>query len=488
MITDVMLGASHPQLISAPPDMSDPFIADVMGGTSIYGTLKVQPMLIVDKEAPKAEDRRRPVKTIPSHYSAARPAAEDEINAVFGKEDEAHFRIGTPLDMDLAICLDLDRLAERSIGVFGKSGTGKTFLTRLVLLGLLQQNKAVALVFDMHNDYGWAAVSEGRQPVKGLKDIYSHKVALYTLDAESTRNRGGRPDYEVEIAYDQIEPEDIELLRESMNLSQAQIESVHRIFHHFGKNWIARFMEAEDMDAFANELHLPIQSLEPLHRKLTTYLLSLSFVKPKAVDDYVKRILDDLQRGTSVVLEFGGHSGRLHAYILVANILSRRIYEQYRTRTERSISGKGEAPRPLVIVIEEAHKFLNPQVANLTIFGTIAREMRKFNATLLVVDQRPSAIDDEVMSQIGTRITCLLDDDKDIAAVLSGQSGASSLRSVLARLETKQQALIIGHAVPMPVVVRTREYGPSTYHEFQYLPVSDAGQSENMKQVEDLYR
>jgi len=39
-----------------------------------------------------------------------------------------------------------------------------------------------------------------------------------------------------------------------------------------------------------------------------------------------------------------------------------------------------------------------------TIFGTIAREMRKYFVTLLVVDQRPSGIDNEVMSQIGTAL------------------------------------------------------------------------------------
>lgn len=61
-----------------------------------------------------------------------------------------------------------------------------------------------------------------------------------------------------------------------------------------------------------------------------------------------------------------------------------------------------------MITIEEAHKFLNPQVAEQTIFGRIAREMRKYNVTLLVIDQRPSGIDDEVMSQLGTKVAYLL--------------------------------------------------------------------------------
>ncbi|HEY9845255.1 MAG TPA: hypothetical protein V6D03_03570, partial [Candidatus Caenarcaniphilales bacterium] len=85
--------------------------------------------------------------------------------------------------------------------------------------------------------------------------------------------------------------------------------------------------------------------------------------------------------------------------------------------------------------------------------------------TLLVVDQRPSGIDNEVMSQIGTRITALLNDEKDIDAIFTGVSGGQNLRSVLAKLDSKQQALILGHAVPMPVVVRTRPYNEAFYAE-----------------------
>jgi hypothetical protein len=57
--------------------------------------------------------------------------------------------------------------------------------------------------------------------------------------------------------------------------------------------------------------------------------------------------------------------------------------------------------------------------------------MRKYNVTLLVIDQRPSGIDGEVMSQLGTKITCLLDDERDIDSVLIGATGKSELKSVL---------------------------------------------------------
>src|SRR5262249_26812761 len=120
-------------------------------------------------------------------------------------------------------------------------------------------------------------------------------------------------------------------------------------------------------------------------------------------------------------------------------------------------------PRKLMIVIEEAHKFLAPHVAKQTIFGIIAREMRKYFVTLLIVDQRPSGIDPEILSQIGTRVTALLNDDKDIDAGVAGVSGRQTLRTVLSQLDPKQQALVLGYAVPMPVVVRTRPFDADFY-------------------------
>src|SRR4029434_253287 len=115
----------------------------------------------------------------------------------------------------------------------------------------------------------------------------------------------------------------------------------------------------------------------------------------------------------------------------------------------------GDKPRQLMITIEEAHKFLNASAAGKTIFGTIARELRKYSVTLLVVDQRPSSIDSDVMSQLGSRITALLNDEKDIDAVFTGVSGSSSLKSVLSSLDSRQQAMVLGAAVAIAVCVST---------------------------------
>ena len=198
-------------------------------------------------------------------------------------------------------------------------------------------------------------------------------------------------------------------------------------------------------------------------------------------------ILEHLLDNRHVVLEFGKHGDNVNAYLLVANLITRRIHEEYRKKTESAMAGNEELPSPLVITIEEAHRFLNPSIANQTIFGNIARELRKYNVTLLVVDQRPSGIDDEVMSQLGTKIACLLDNEKDTDAVLTGQSGSRKLKSVLARLESKQQALVFGHSVPMPVVIQSRVYGtPESYKELGFLDESELA-SKIEQDIGDLF-
>jgi DNA helicase HerA-like ATPase len=224
-----------------------------------------------------------------------------------------------------------------------------------------------------------------------------------------------------------------------------------------------------------------------------TRLKRFGFLTPKAQDDSVQRIIEYLERGMHVVLEFGRYGRDLTAYVLVSNLLTRRIHERYVKQREAAEGGAGKEPRPLVIVIEEAHRFLSPEVAPQTTFGTIAREMRKYNVTLMVIDQRPSAIDSEVMSQIGTKVTCLLDNERDVDAVLSGVSGARELRAVLSRLETTQQALIFGHAVPMPVAVRVREYGSAASYSQLASPASGKqpktapeGTSQD-KEIEELF-
>jgi len=479
MITDVSLGVIDPKLTLTPPDVSDPFIAEVIAGTSTYGTLHVLPMLTISGDVASLIEGPQPVKTVPSHFAEVNLASDRDIELVFGKEDEKRFYIGTPLDMETKLCLDLPELVKRSNGIFGKSGTGKTFFTRMLLIGMLQKSNAVNLIFDMHNEYGWAGTREEGSPVKALKQLFPSKVAVFTLDEENSRRRGVSTDFVVRIGYDEIEPGDIGLLRQTLNLTELAVEAVYQLSGKFGRNWLQSTLDLKDTEELPGGLNIHESTLQNLKRGLAT-IRRLPFIEPHAPTDAVRCILDHLDRGTNVVLEFGRYRD-ITSYILVANMLTRRIYAQYQERMEKAMGEDSAKPHPLVITIEEAHKFLNPELASQTIFGTIAREMRKYNVTLLVIDQRPSGIDEEVMSQIGTKITFLLDNERDIDSVLAGVSGKSELKSVLAKLAAKRQALIFGHAVPMPVAFQPREYGSVESYK-GFIPHEQAE-----KDVEELW-
>lgn len=458
MVTDIQLEAANPELAKYPPDASDEFLKSVYRGTSAFGVMQVAPMLVLDE----GTDEPKPVKTVPAHFTPVLEASESDVAQVFGTEGPGHFHVGSPLDMqDVKIHLDLARFVERSSGVFGKSGTGKTFLTRMLLAGIVQQQVAVTLVFDMHNEYGWKGTDEsGGREVKGLRQMFGDRVAVMTLDEESSRRRGSKVDGVVRIGYDKIEPEDVELLGGVLGLSEVQTGALYMFRRMWKSDWVRKLL---DDDGLRDDLVEAIESgtivrgtVGAIQRKLGRFK-DFDFLVAHAEEDAVRSILDRMNAGLHVVLEFGRFGSSLEAYLLVANYLTRRIHRAYVERKESALGRQAEEPRPLTIVIEEAHKFLHPAVASHTVFGTIARELRKYNVTLLLVDQRPSAIDEEVMSQIGTRVTCLLDNESDVRAVFSGISGAGPLREVLARLDTRQQALILGHAVPMPVVIRTRD-------------------------------
>ena len=84
----------------------------------------------------------RPARTIPPHFSSVSEATQADFERVFGRDDgQNHFQIGQPIDMDVPVCLDLRRFVERSNGIFGKSGTGKSFLTRLILCGVIKARR-----------------------------------------------------------------------------------------------------------------------------------------------------------------------------------------------------------------------------------------------------------------------------------------------------------------------------------------------------------
>ncbi|MCL4509182.1 MAG: DUF87 domain-containing protein [Chloroflexi bacterium] len=496
VITDLALKVTDEHLLANPPD--DLFTRQVLSGTATYATVELLPTLALETAGGKSQIL--PVRSIPAHFSRVQRSTKDDFTAVFGEEDATHFCIGKPLDSEHDIYIDLTRLTERSNGVFGKTGTGKSFLTRLLIAGTIQKNTCANLIFDMHNEYGWQGVSEGstgKRSVKGLKQLFGSRVKLFTLDRKGSDQRGEQVDGDIFINPSEIAEEDILLLGSVLNLRETAPAVLSALQRHYGTHWLSKlvFLDQKELDTVVEETGANKESVRALARALGP-LRKMSFIlwersgmaeiqsAPITFDEVgedvppspvaassgassqrnsaVRDILTAVQNGQHVVVGFPAKDDLL-SYLLVVNLLTRRLREHYVTETNRSIASRQGRPRQIMITIEEAHRFLDPAVAQNTVFGEIAREMRKYGMSLLVVDQRPSAIDDEIVSQLGTRFICLLDDEKDVRSALSGVSGATRLQTVLASLETRGQALLIGHALPMPIAVRTRAYDQDFY-------------------------
>jgi DNA helicase HerA-like ATPase len=403
-------------------------------------------------------------------------AGQGDIEEIFGKPDQkGNFVIGTTREQNHPVCVNLEQLVQRSSGIFGATGTGKSFLTRIILAGLINNSTASVVVFDMHNEYGYDDTSsDSGKRVVGLKTKFGSKIHVVGLGG-GTQIRTNPPDYHLEIAMQDMTPADVELLTRELNLRETTPTTLHALQASFGKDWFRRFrtMNREQIDdidekgkskkiphpdsvaAWARENGVNELAAEGLHDKLRR-LFDKPYIVEKPAADSVSEVIKSLEAGKHVVLSFGKFESDLD-YLLVSNLLTRKIRERWEQTTNQFRNG-GNEPRKLVIVIEEAHKLLNREMAGQTTFATIAREMRKYYVTLLIIDQRPSQIHDEVMSQLGTRISGWLGDEDDIHAVLSGLAGREALRGMLAHLQQKEEVLLLGWGVPMPIPVRSRRY------------------------------
>lgn len=495
IVTDINLGATDPRFADEQTEVRFPaHIAKALHGQTLYANLEVLPNLMLEvgpelgtpeykdwqgkidaglKDAP----RILPVKNVPPHHAVVSLANEGDIAEIFGDPNkESNFVIGYTREQNHPVCIDLDKFVQRSSGVFGATGTGKSFLTRLVLAGLMKHNQAAVLVLDMHNEYGFDDVaSDTKKSVKGLKTLFKSGVRCVGLGAGSTI-RGNQVDFNLEISTGDISTSDIETLSRELNLRETTPTILNALYGTFKDKWFAAFramsretvmieddrgktkeVPAEGSVAkWAMENGVNVMAAEALHDKLRR-LFSQPYIVDNPAADSVAQIIQSLEAGKHVVLSFGEHESDLD-YLLVSNLLTRKIRAAWEKKTnEFRTHGKAE-PKPLIIVVEEAHKLLNREMAAQTTFATIARELRKYYVTLLIVDQRPSQIYDEVMSQLGTRISGWLGDDLDIQAVLSGLSGRDSLRGMLARLQPKEEVLLLGWGVPMPLPIKSERY------------------------------
>ncbi|MCR8473663.1 MAG: ATP-binding protein [Crenarchaeota archaeon] len=459
----------------------------------------------------------RSADTIPNFYSDVVEVRQEDIKVLFGEENQKNlWNIGTPKvpgESTVYIPVDIEKLIELSFGIFGKSGTGKTFLGN-ILAGYMilyddqkssvdkESKRLRLLIFDMHSEYSLKLRdNKGNVIADGIAsmNLFSNKFLRYTPDLELAKEAGLE---ELRIDYSDLTVDDLRLIAPIFGVSEGFLEHLGEFASilkrdercKLGDLWVwGLILDKDSEDKMMKDIEgrkildeikkrTNVEDADKLRRMILKVIKDRlgpsacsSFrsqtAKLKQLLNYpytyiteeekqtkkssIDAIVDNLvsENGRSVVISMGKYEKETPLYMIMANLIARRLRERILSMIVRG----EELKTKIVIFLEEAHNFLGRETYRMSPFGEIAREMRKKGVTLCVIDQKPSELDDDVISMLWTSFVFTLTDERDIGAALMGTPRASLLRKVVPVLE-RQEVLIHGEAVNFPVVVKVLNY------------------------------
>ncbi|MFK4061283.1 ATP-binding protein [Brucella anthropi] len=137
---------------------------------------------------------------------------------------------------------------------------------------------------------------------------------------------------------------------------------------------------------------------------------------------------------------------------LIGSIL-RIVYDALYWSREKT---EGGVLRPLLVVMEEAHRYVGPDSGNVAadVVKRIAKEGRKYGVGAMLVSQRPAEIDETILSQCGTLVALRLSNPADRSRVKGAlPDNLAGLMDLLPVLRTGE-AIISGEAARLPVRCR----------------------------------
>jgi hypothetical protein len=401
------------------------------GGGLLSSRAKLKPIQLIDEEGGLNEP-----ETVPFYLSGTRLALPRDVERIY-RPSPASLPIGHLRGIEgFPIPLDFARLVEKPFGLFGRTGVGKSILSKILCSGILSRGTASLLLFDMHQEYG---VFSRTDHSPGLKYFFPEKVEMFTLDPEE--NPEARPLF---IDPKEIRPSD--LIVAFQDLSESMIDGIYAVDRsRGGKDLLTAIREATP-EEYEGRIHGA--ALQALQRRIAR-LRRFEFLRKTPSGDLLSQMTALIREGKSIVLDFGRYGKETLAYLFLANLLARRFYGIY---TERS-----EGYPRLVIFLEEAHKFLDSRVASHSIFDKLARETRKFQLILALVDQRPSRIGEEVRSQLANRFILSLKEPSDVSSSLAGTPDRGVWEGIVSSIPPRN-VLVVGDAIRVPTVVEVMEY------------------------------
>ena len=459
----------------------------------------------------------RGVSQYPNIGDSVHLAVEEHIRNIYDIRGRGHVTIGTISSVEsISAKIALDELVTRHSAVLGSTGSGKSTTIASLLRsitadsdGLQAYPSARVLMLDIHGEYS--------EPLFDVAQIFSVEpqfgeerlfIPYWALDVDDLLDflTGGLEGNRETAFTDKIFDLKLESWQQqrfpgvdpaSITVDTPLPFSLKRLWYDLIDFEIATF-EGPNRDQSTRQNLGDPDSLTPprykphamgaagpfLNQQAVGIQRPLNLLRSRLLDrryDFLlhpgpwepdlsgatRTDLDELLRGwlggsnPITILDLSGVPSAVLER-LVGSIL-RIIYESLfwsRAKTEGGIE------RPLLVVMEEAHRYLSETSGGLAseVVQRIAKEGRKYGVGAMVISQRPSEVNETILSQCGTFFALRLSNPTDRTRVQGTlPDGLVGLLDVLPILRTGE-AIVTGEAAKLPmrcrVTLPAREHRP----------------------------
>ncbi len=411
----------------------------------------------------KKANFNRGVTVYPALGDRCRVASKAELEVAFCGDMDRSVRIGCiRQDSSIPAMVKVDDLLGKHFAILGTTGTGKSCTTALILRAILEKNPAAHIVLlDPHNEYSTAFQEWGE-----VISPRNMQLPYWLLNFEEI----------VEVLIGDLNRKaEIEILQELIPIAKSRYST--------GRTVESNKLRRGVLDAARYTVDTPV----PYRISDLTGLIDERMGKLENKRDLAPyRMLKNHIETISQDGRYGFMFGSLTVYDGMTQILSRifRVPVNNKPITILELTGIpteivnvvvsvlcrmtfdfalwSEGQIPVTLVCEEAHRYV-PANASLGFepckraIAKIAKEGRKYGASLCIVTQRPAEIDPTILSQCNTVFALRMANDKDQAIVQSAVADTGSgLLEFLPSLG-QREAIAFGDGMSLPVRIKFDE-------------------------------
>lgn len=438
---------------------------------------------------------QRGVGSYPGLDDSVHFATPDDLASVYPLEGADHLKIGRlAAAEEIPVCVDAQRLVIRHGAVVGSTGSGKTSAVASLLQGFARRGWSAAniVVVDPHGEYKRALGDDAAVSSVLAEESARLQVPFWALPALDILRvfAGSVGSGTTQSNFSQLVTRERRAFVEQstwLTLDPAAVTAdtpvpfeIRKVWHELDFENNETRLDKADPESVQCEDQGDVETLVPAsftphgpggappHQgpfygrhgntpaQLRLGLLDprLTFFQepvadPEGSDPLVPAMASWLGEAQPVsVLDFSGVPAE--ASELAIGVVLNLLFEAA-VRTPADGVGIGR-PRPLLIVLEEAHRYLGDAAVPMAqeAANRIAREGRKYGVGLLLVTQRPSELPDTALAQCGSLVSLRLSNSADQAKIRAAlPDSVAGLADILPSLRTGE-AVISGEALVLP--------------------------------------